>query len=504
MKGDFTRNTFDPKKHFSRVLMQQGRVTLDADHNEQTAILLHYMRTLASDLLGPYAVPAGEEEAFKLTSVPASGVVNDIKIGNGHCYVDGILVENDEEKCTYLYQPDYTPPNNDKLRAALSNPADTSEFLLYLDVWERHITSLEDNGIREQALGGPDTCTRAQVVWQVKAWPKTKTLAGSTSVDALVKLQDTKKKLGQQLKKASAQKLDKLKEEIDAIDAQLAEYGESPSPVGDPDKCKELLDLLNSAEANKPRLAARVDPGHKIEDACVTAPDSKYRGAENQLYRVEIHQGGTAGTATFKWSRDNGSIATRWLGTSGHDIQVASSRGFAAGNWVELSDDTRELRGEPGVLVKLVKVEGGMLSVDPTTTTGIPAWSEQLRNPKVRRWDQVQTEDIVLNDEGAVPVKESVWIDLEDRIQIQFAAGTNNQAIEYRAGDYWLIPARVATGTIEWPVHELADGTVEPVAMSPHGTEHHYAPLCTISWPGGVITEATDCQCVVQPYCRTP
>ena len=30
MKGDFSRDTFDPLKHFSRVLMQQGRVQLDA------------------------------------------------------------------------------------------------------------------------------------------------------------------------------------------------------------------------------------------------------------------------------------------------------------------------------------------------------------------------------------------------------------------------------------------------------------------------------------------
>ena len=41
MKGDFTRNTFDPDKHFLRVLMQQGRVQLDSDWNEQAAILLH-------------------------------------------------------------------------------------------------------------------------------------------------------------------------------------------------------------------------------------------------------------------------------------------------------------------------------------------------------------------------------------------------------------------------------------------------------------------------------
>ena len=35
MKGDFSRLTFDPTKHFSGVRMQQGRVQLDADWNEQ-------------------------------------------------------------------------------------------------------------------------------------------------------------------------------------------------------------------------------------------------------------------------------------------------------------------------------------------------------------------------------------------------------------------------------------------------------------------------------------
>ena len=38
MKGDFSRDTFDPAKQFTRVLMQQGRVQLDADWNEQIAI----------------------------------------------------------------------------------------------------------------------------------------------------------------------------------------------------------------------------------------------------------------------------------------------------------------------------------------------------------------------------------------------------------------------------------------------------------------------------------
>ncbi len=39
MFGDFSRDSFDPSKHYTRVLMQQGRPLLDADWNEQISIL---------------------------------------------------------------------------------------------------------------------------------------------------------------------------------------------------------------------------------------------------------------------------------------------------------------------------------------------------------------------------------------------------------------------------------------------------------------------------------
>ena len=79
MKGDFTRDTFDPLKHFSRVLMQQGRVTLDADFNEQAAIELRYLHTLARDVIGPYAAPAGDDGGFLLAADPKGTVA----IGKG-------------------------------------------------------------------------------------------------------------------------------------------------------------------------------------------------------------------------------------------------------------------------------------------------------------------------------------------------------------------------------------------------------------------------------------
>ena len=54
MKADLTRNTFHPFRHFTQVLIQQGRVQLDADWNEEAAILLRYLRSIAADIIGSH------------------------------------------------------------------------------------------------------------------------------------------------------------------------------------------------------------------------------------------------------------------------------------------------------------------------------------------------------------------------------------------------------------------------------------------------------------------
>src|SRR5262249_39337035 len=250
---------------------------------------------------------------------------------------------------------------------------------------------------------------------------------------------------------------------------------------------KPLGQLVSTSKA---RLAARVDPGVKTEDACVTPPASKYRGAENQLYRVEIHQGGkVSGNAqpTFKWSRDDGSMATAWLGGEAGDLQLANARGFAAGNWGELSDDTLDFHGEPGTLVQIVRVESSMLFVDPASA----ARSKIPTNPKVRRWDQVETEARPLADDNAISVQEDVWINLEDGIQIRFSADG-----DYRSGDYWLIPARVATGSVEWPQAE----DLNPQPLPPHGVKHHYAPLGFVRWDkASGNMDFKSCRCEFEP-----
>ena len=57
MKGDFTRMTFDPRQHYRGVLMQQGRVQLDADWNEQLDIQAHRAETETRDLIGACGTP---------------------------------------------------------------------------------------------------------------------------------------------------------------------------------------------------------------------------------------------------------------------------------------------------------------------------------------------------------------------------------------------------------------------------------------------------------------
>jgi hypothetical protein len=470
MKGDFTRNTFDVNNLFSRVLMQQGRVTLDADFNEQVDILLHYLQNLARDLIGPYAAPS-ENAGFRI-SADQDGIL----ISGGRYYVDGILVEN-KYPCLYSKQPYYRVPDDDGLLKISEKKDPDQLYWLYLDVWERHITAIERDGIREKALGGPDTCTRTQYVWQVKALAVEPGQPGYYGYPY----------------------------------ASKGAYTYEPLPYpyeGRPEMpCDGPLDGL--VDASTVLMAARVDRGKKNLDACITAPDSKYFGVENHLYRVEIHRGGNAATATFKWSRDNGSVVTPWLdtksseGNKSTDLTVTSTRGFSAGCWVEITDENDDLNERPGILVRVAKVGSGVLSVDSAAIPGGLPDRTKLLYPKVRRWDQTEKGDIKL-DSGAVEVVETPfatnadvakWIDLEDGIQIAFAQPAFSGGTKYRSGDYWLIPARVATGAIEWPPAKEAE---KMSFKKSGGVRHHYAPLAFVKWGNGKL-DFQPCNCEFEP-----
>lgn len=404
MKGDFTRSTFKKDNHYTSVRMQQGRVQMDADWNEQMDIQDYLGATEAIDVIGRTGAPK-YGGGFSI-----SADNNDLKISPGRIYVDGILCESEEET-TYLTQPDFPQP---PVMEAQGN------YLVYLDVWRRHITALEDGNIREKALGGPDTATRFKTVWQVKL--------------------------------------------------QSAE----PAECGQIDKDWRPDDVVVSG-----KLCARANPGEESDDPCVLPPQGGYRRLENQLYRVEIHQSGAVGAATFKWSRDNSSIVARVDKVQGAEITVSYPvpgrlEEFAPGQWIELTDEDHELRCQEGIFLEISDIKSNVITVSTSPDTSI-----FLSDMKIRRWDSAGAVDI------EIPVDNDGFIPLEDGVEIKFESGEN-----YQTGDYWLIPARSATGDIEWPTGEFKD---------PDGITHHYCQLAVVAYDGETFTLLHDCRDIFPP-----
>ena len=77
MAGDISRSSFNPLKHFSGVRMQQGRVQLDADWNEQVDIATYFTRAATADLIGPSGAPAAgdlvQRRQRQYSGLPADG-----------------------------------------------------------------------------------------------------------------------------------------------------------------------------------------------------------------------------------------------------------------------------------------------------------------------------------------------------------------------------------------------------------------------------------------------
>ena len=418
MHGDFSRWTHHPQKHYTAVLEQQGRVRIDADANEQEAIDQHLRQTSVRDVVGAVGAPL-EGGGFGVKPWTDGHGNPQLTIAAGRLYVDGILCQLDDlvlpiveflDKkrvrvaklpngdprlakgqpaeifppaappqprhishfnfetgvitfdddigplprgsaasvrifTTFRTQPDYPLPDRPLLVPpfpghllpvrpqpdvnpwTLPDSKETSERtdLVYLDVWQRHVTALEDLGLRDVALGGPDTTTRLQTICQVKVLPG---VPGDTA-------------------------------------------------CSDP--------LPDSILRPKPgRLTNRLDEPAPADSPCIVAPVGGFRGLENRLYRVEIHNPGRvadatlrrgrpagATPATFKWSRDNGAVVYRvasfelteasqaktdslQLEELGRDRTLALKKG----DWVELLDDGTELRGEPGLLVQVNERQG--------------------------------------------------------------------------------------------------------------------------------------------------
>jgi hypothetical protein len=522
-KTDITRDTYKKQKKFSRVLMQQGRVQLDADWNEQTDILLHYLSRLTTDIIGPHAGPSddlgfsigvytpppqksgGKQSGSKKKADPKAAEQPDtsykVVIGGGRYYVDGLLCENDDDDGFV-----YTIEDEQQTAATDGN------LLFYLDVWEREVTYLEDDSIREVALNGPDTSTRAEIIWQVRT---------QATIDH------------PEITPPTAVQLKQLGDFVTTLTETLE------------DNAPDFLNHdPNKPVVGKPYLKARTLPIDEQDatDACITPPSSQYRGEENQLYRVEVHTSGqgrldqnqlqqlrsqgrqmgdtgtskTSGSqttqyATFKWSRENGSVVFPITGpvsggTNTLTVTVAnlgrddSRYTLHMDDWVEIVEYEDTLERQPGNLAQVTAVDYTTMQVSLAAyNNGTIAFdSDRAPNKQLllRRWDYQEMDPsdkgaTKLDTDGALEIFENHWLTLEDGIQVLFHHDIDQKLDSdagdlvpyYRTGDYWLIPARTATGDVEWPQRHK-----EHEALPPHGVKHHFAPIAFVQLTNNQLT----------------
>jgi hypothetical protein len=443
MSGDYSRQTFDPKRDFSGVLMQQGRVQLDADWNELIDILDRRLRAETTDIIGRCAVPKETPDGFLIRI----GAGNTLTIGPGRAYVDGLLAENHGkppvEFDRALFEVRGTTPvaYNDQpyLPKAPDAPNQGGPHLVYLDVWQREVTYLENLDLIEKAVG-VDTTARWQTVWQVRALPD----------------------------------------------------------VGSGATCEGTIQVWENLIApSAGRLSTTAVGVATVTDPCLIPPSGGYRGSENQLYRLEIHDGGAQGKATFKWSRDNASVATSVTAITAPDKLTVARTGrdsalrFNVGDWIEITDDWREFAQQPGLIRQIKDVDDVTQIITLTsglTPSEFPTGNtDPKRHTRIRRWDQRQqvrdTNGNLLVDldapgsAGVIPAPTTgTSVILENGVQVTFDTPAGGA---YKVGDYWTFAARTADASVE----ELRQAP-------PRGIHHHYCRLALVTFPNDV----TDCR----------
>lgn len=505
MTGDFTRDTFRPDKGYSAVRMQQGRLFTDADWNEEGDIGRSALRTTTRSVIGA----SGFTEDAPGFAILAGAGDRTLLIGGGQAYLDGIgishsapirltllrvsgtgaatrwrvdagtrvavgdylvlagntlaqavrvatLLDDVDGRQSFQAAAAISAANDaqvDRYRSAESQPflpgdnlpAVAGDYLAYLDLWERPVTAADDPLIRETAFGGPDTAIRDQLVWQVK-FARTADLVAAGAVSAPV---------------------------------SCSSFAPGWSPFG---------------PAATGGMGARANPAAAVVDPCALPATGGYRSLENHLYRIEIHNGGAAG-GRWKWSRDNGGRDARYaeidngaliLDSLGPDEPSALKKD----DWVEILDEARRLKGQPGFFARLSDINGTRASLGEVrhpdtlaalTSGSAPDLSVLPAKGIVRRW------------EGGLPVDivPDLWVPVEQGIEVRFAAG------RMATGDHWQIPARSLSATIEWPRNPAGD---KPATLPAKGIVHHYAALALVTRnANGVWTVASDCRNIFPP-----
>ena len=465
MGADISRVRFDPLHDFAGVVLQQGRLLLDADFNELVALLDRRLRAETCDLtsFGPDPdhagvawVPRQTPDAFRVDRSPAA-----------------------------------------TSRSAAAGCTSTA--------CSPRTTGSSRDGLRPAALGGHraprDTPYVEQPYWPTPdALPTGRRRTSRTSTCGSARSPTSRIPTWSRSPSASTRR---------RAGRRRGRCGCCEVPTGT--TCADRRRRHPGLARPDPPVGRPAHDGHRRgrrrDDPCELPPIGGYRGLENQTYRVEIHDGGDP-----RRHRDLQVVARQRLGRDARSSRWSRRRfcgsrpsagttccAISTGDWVEIIDDNVRARpASPGEIRKVTvddaertitftgALPADLQPADADGRGGAPPARAALgpvgRRPRRRRraGHRPRRRGLDRRDHGA-------GVSARRRSCSSTASSSRSRspqaaAARSGAGDHWIFAARTADASIE-----------QLDAAPPHGVHHHYARLGIVTFPDSADETAAAC-----------
>lgn len=439
------------------VVAQQGRVTIEADWNEQRTIAAEQERAALLDVIGPSATP---DHGYAVSLVYAGGdspptgaPTGDLTIAQGTLYVGGerMILEEDLD---YASQPDWVDNSGDPLwvSPSIPSPPEDLDELVYLLLREQEVGAVEDPALLDVALGGPDTAERLRIVQRVVRLP----FDGTTCAQGLADLNAYWEGFGLNL---------------DAATMRLRSGA-----------------LLQVSFQQEPSTSP-----------CEPVAQGGYLGAQNQLIRVQVARV-DQGVPTLVWGFDDAYFMYRFTYTAANvdtgagtttitldSVPVDTYHQPAAKQAVEVLQsaaqitDTDYIAATTGLVTQVTDDgaydpnSGQVVIASAALPLPVDAGSRPGPTPLFLR---VWQDTIAYTGPGPVALGDT---------GIQVTLTLSPGASDYHVGDCWLFAVRPGTPTTVSPVYPQR---ILDFPQPPDGPRMWACPLAVVDWSGeGTVTQ---------------
>jgi len=450
MGSDRARVSYDKDQQYRSVVMQQGRVTLEADWNESQQIASEELRHETLDIVGPVGTP---DDGYKviLSSKPTTPSC-DFQIQRGTMYVGGVRASQ-SKSVRYSHQSEWLDASDDPDwvdPAKLAQSPPTAEFV-YLLLREQEVSAVEDSDLKDVALGGPDTAQRTRLIQHIARLSSQATACASG---------------------------------LAAAEAKWDSEGLDFNPA--------TMRLLSRG-----RLEVGFSGQSGSNDPCQPQNQGGYLGADNQLIRVQISGVDSAsGNPAFLWGYDDASFLYR-VDLNSATPQVVHLQSAPvdvfhqprSGQTVEVLRSAALLHngeyvastgGIAATLTAAYDPDSQTITL-PSPTTLTSEYFDATLTPRafLRVWEEQKVftpgTPVVLGTTGL-------------QVTLKLESGK-----VFHTGDYWLFAARPSTPQEVYPERYLTD------FQPPEGPRLWACPLAVISWSERIGTLASDCRI---PFCH--